>query len=117
VGFSAFPVIMMASYPARLSSAPKVPCAMASPIAKVSGDFATKACPFPPVGNMVPEIGPSAKTSGFSGVSGSRFGLELSSHRRMPRPIPPMYFLAYSVVSFSVWVFPVVKSTWRMRPA
>ena len=85
---------MTASYPARFSSAPNVPCAIASPMARVSGDFATNACPFPPVGNIVPDIGPRAKMSGLSGLKGSTPGLELSSQSRIPKPIPPTYFLA-----------------------
>jgi hypothetical protein len=71
VGFSALPVRMIASYPARLSSAPNVPCATASPMACVSGDLAMNACPFPPVGKMVPDIGPSARIRGLFGLRGS----------------------------------------------
>jgi hypothetical protein len=71
-----------------------VPCETASPSAKVSGDLEMNACPFPPVGNIVPETGPKARTSVFSQPNGSTHGWVLSSHSRMPKPIPPMYFLA-----------------------
>ena len=105
------------SYPALLSSVPNVPCALASPTPWFAGDFDTKAWPFPPVGHIVPAIGPVARISGLSGLNGSTPGLEFSSHRRMPRPIPPMYFLAYSSFNGSTWVFPEVRSTCRTRPA
>ena len=108
---------MMASYPALFSSVPKNPCYFASPTPNVNGDFATKACPFPPVGAIVPLSGPVVKISGFSGLNGSVPGVELSKRRRIPSPIPPMYFLAYSSLSGLVSVLPLDKSTCRILRA
>ncbi len=66
---------------------------------------------------MVPLRGPVAKMMGFLGLKGSTPALELSRNRRIPSPMPPMYFLAISSFRGSISVFPVSKSTCSIRLA
>ena len=64
---------------------------------------------------MVPVRGPVVKTRGFSRLNGSRPAFELSSHSFIPSPMPPIYSLASFSLRGLTSVFPVVKSTKRIR--
>src|SRR5207249_11077699 len=81
-------VMTTASKPVRLSVAGKRPPKVESKKSPVSGDFeATQARLLP--GTVVSVIGPTLKTTAFSGANGSVPGGTRSYRRRAARPLPP----------------------------
>ncbi len=114
-GFSAFPTISSASYPACFSSGPMEPPMMLSASVPVAGDFAANAT-LPPVPTGNPSNRPPAIASTFLGSNASTpLGTPWYTSSTQ-NPWPPRYLRTYFSSKVLTWGFSSVRSTLRILP-